>query len=129
MVAACLTEDETPVPARLVEIIGERADGMPFLVEELLAGLINRGSLVESAPGWELHGEPDAMDVPLSFSQTVRERLAELADDERRVVESAALLGRDFDWLHLPLIVPASEGEVLEVLPYHPHRVRVASSA
>ena len=52
------------------------ADGVPFLVEEVLA-----------SPG-----------VPASFAETVRARLAEFSPGERRVLEAAALLGRGFDW-------------------------------
>jgi DNA-binding CsgD family transcriptional regulator len=52
------------------------ADGVPFLVEEVLA-----------SPG-----------VPTSFAETVRARLAEFSPEERRVLEAAALLGRGFDW-------------------------------
>jgi DNA-binding CsgD family transcriptional regulator len=116
MVAACLAHDGAAVPGEVAKLLDARAEGLPFLVEELLAGLISRGSLVESAPGWELHGELDSVDVPLSFSQTVHERMAELPGGDRRVVESAALLGRDFDWSHLTATVPADELEVLRAL-------------
>ncbi len=116
MVAACLAEEGGRVPDPLVKLLDARAEGLPFLVEELLAGLISRGSRVESAPGWELQAKLDLVDVPLSFAQTVHERMAELAKEDRLVVESAALLGRDFDWSHLPAVVPAGENEVLGAL-------------
>ncbi len=116
MVAACLAERQRPVPEAWSELIDARAEGLPFLVEELLAGLISRGGLVESALGWELQSDLDLVDVPLSFSQTVCERMAELEDEDGRVVQSAALLGRDFDWSHLPAIVPAGEVGVLGAL-------------
>ena len=116
MVAACLARDGGTVRGEVAELLDARAEGLPFLVEELLAGLISRGSLIETAPGWELCAEPDPVDVPLSFSQTVRDRMAALPDEPRRVVASAALLGRDFDWSHLPALVPAAETEVLSAL-------------
>jgi len=116
MVAACLAEAERSGSAPLMEIIGARAEGMPFLVEELLAGLISRGSLVASESGWVLRGELGSLDVPLSFAQTVHERLGELSDRERRVLDFGAILGRDFDWSHLPAIVAESEIDVLDAL-------------
>jgi predicted ATPase/DNA-binding CsgD family transcriptional regulator len=72
MVRACVADagDELVLRAQ------RAADGVPFLVEEMLA-----------APG-----------VPVSFAGTVRARLAEFSPDERRVLEAAALLGRAFDW-------------------------------
>jgi len=72
MVRACVGDagDELILQAQ------RTADGVPFLVEELLA-----------APG-----------VPASFAETVRVRLAEFGPAERLVLEAAALLGRGFDW-------------------------------
>jgi len=72
MVLACLpgADDQLLARAQLA------ADGVPFLVEEVLA-----------SPG-----------VPDSFADTVRERLARFTTAERGVLEAAALLGRSFDW-------------------------------
>jgi DNA-binding CsgD family transcriptional regulator len=72
MVRACVADAD----ADLVLRAQRAADGVPFLVEEVLA-----------SPG-----------VPASFTETVRARLAEFSLDERRVLEAAALLGRGFDW-------------------------------
>ena len=116
MVAACLAEQERPVPGAVTGLIDARAEGLPFLVEELLAGLTARGSLVASEAGWELRSDLDPVDVPLSFAQTVRDRMGELPADDRRVLEHAAILGRDFDWSHLPSIAVASESDVLGAL-------------
>jgi DNA-binding CsgD family transcriptional regulator len=76
MVRACLPSAPDEVIAR----VQRAADGIPFLVEESLA-----------APG-----------VPRSFADGVRSRLAGLSDDERLVLHTAALLGRQFDWRVLP---------------------------
>src|SRR5579875_872412 len=58
------------------------ADGVPFLVEEVVA-----------SPG-----------VPESLADTVRARLAGFAADELLVIEAAAVLGRRFDWRLLALV-------------------------
>lgn len=60
----------------LVARVARTAEGVPLLVEELLA-----------SPG-----------LPVSFNDTVRERLAEFEPDERAVIDAAAVLGRHFDW-------------------------------
>jgi len=72
MVQACLPEAGEDVVAR----VRRTADGVPFLIEEVLA-----------SPG-----------VPASFLDTVRARLSALADAERLVLGAAAVLGRQFDW-------------------------------
>ena len=72
MVRACLPDPGPDVIAQ----VQRTADGVPFLVEEVLA-----------APG-----------MPASFRDTVRARLAALAEPERLVLQAAAILGRHFDW-------------------------------
>ena len=85
MVLAC-RPSATPEEVRYV--VGA-ADGVPFLVEELLA-----------APG-----------IPASFSASVAARLGGLSAAERRVIELAAVLGRQFDWrLLLAEDGPGSQG-------------------
>ncbi len=64
------------VPAAEIDRVLAAADGVPFLVEELLA-----------TPG-----------IPETFAVSVAVRLATLEDMERRVVEVAAVLGRHFEW-------------------------------
>jgi DNA-binding CsgD family transcriptional regulator/tetratricopeptide (TPR) repeat protein len=72
MIRSCVPSASDDV----VAWVQHAADGVPFLVEEVLA-----------SPG-----------VPASFRDAVRARLAEIGADERGVLEAAAVLGRHFDW-------------------------------
>lgn len=72
MVHSCAPSASDGVFAR----VQDSAEGIPLLVEELLA-----------SPG-----------VPRSFTDAVEARLLEFSPDERSVLEAAALLGRRFDW-------------------------------
>lgn len=72
MVQACVDWAD----AQLVDRVQQTADGVPLLVEEVLA-----------SPG-----------LPHSFAETVGERMSEFSPAERRVLEAAAVLGRQFDW-------------------------------
>ena len=86
MVGACLPRADPDVVAR----VQQAAEGVPFLVEEVLA-----------SPG-----------VPASFRDTVRERLSGLSKDEQQVLAGAAVLGRHFDWRLLGQVT----GQPLEVV-------------
>ncbi|MGH9116488.1 MAG: hypothetical protein ACRD0A_01000 [Acidimicrobiales bacterium] len=72
----------------------ERSSGLPFAIEELLALLQARGTLVRRGGGWarrtleELHG----IDVPRGIRDQVGERLSGLRDRVRAVAEAAAVL-------------------------------------
>lgn len=86
MVRAC-------VPGAGDDLIGDvrhAAEGVPFLVEEVLA-----------SPG-----------VPRSFADTVQARMSALGDEERVVLWAAAVLGRHFDWR----LLPAATGLALDVI-------------
>jgi predicted ATPase len=78
MVQACQPE----APGHVIDRIRETSEGIPLLVEELLA-----------SPG-----------VPADFAATVRARLEALSVEQREVIEAAAVLGRQFDWEILPLM-------------------------
>ena len=96
-------------PAATAQEVGRvvaAADGLPFLIEELLA-----------APG-----------VPRSLTDSVGARLARLSAGERRVIEAAAVLGRQFDWTLLAGIV-RQEPEVVESALEHAVEGQLLTSA
>ena len=74
----------------------DTAEGLPFLVEELLATATTSGALVQRDGDWHLGAVQRV--VPESFAISVRERLHGLSPEGRRLVGAAALLGRSFDW-------------------------------
>lgn len=79
MVRACVPD----ATATLIERVERTADGIPFLIEEVLA-----------SPG-----------LPTSFADMIAERLALFGPDGRLALEAAAVLGRHFDWELLPAMV------------------------
>ena len=69
----------------------ERASGLPFAIEELLALLRARGTLVRRGEGWARRAL-DELDVPSSIRDSVLERVDRLSEATRSVVEAAAVL-------------------------------------
>jgi DNA-binding CsgD family transcriptional regulator len=72
------------------------ADGVPFLVEEMLA-----------SPG-----------LPESFADGVRARLDELSEQDRRVLVAAAAFGRHFDWSLLCSATGLADDAVVDALDH-----------
>jgi len=89
MVHACIPGAE----AELLRRVQASAEGVPLLVEDLLA-----------SPG-----------LPESFTETVRERLAGFSEPQRSVIEAAAIL-RHFDWELLPAVSGQTSALVAETL-------------
>lgn len=112
MVSACLEGSEVP---REIVSVASRADGVPFLVEELLIATASAGALVHDGHSWTLSESVDPV-VPMTFADSVRRRLQPLGADASAVVAAAAVIGRRFDWSLLPRITRMSDDVVLDAL-------------
>lgn len=69
----------------------DRASGVPFAIEELLALLRARGALTRTSHRWA-RKDLDSLDVPSGIRDTVLERVSLLSDEARAVVMAAAVL-------------------------------------
>jgi DNA-binding CsgD family transcriptional regulator/tetratricopeptide (TPR) repeat protein len=110
---ACL--GTATLPAAVEAFLGACADGLPFLVEELLAGLVGAGVLVERDGDWATTGPLDWR-VPPTFADAVARRLDALPTLTRGVLHAAAVLGRRFDWLLLSVVTGLDDAEVVAAL-------------
>ncbi len=86
----------TSLAEEVIDAVARRSDGLPLLVEELL-----------SVP---VSGVSDA--VPDSFAEAVSRRLRALPAESVLVIQSAAVLGRHFDWRLLPAVTGLDEARV-----------------
>jgi DNA-binding CsgD family transcriptional regulator len=113
MALACV--GPTELPAEVLSFVTSRAEGLPFLIEEVLAGLIGDGTLTER------DGRFDAADLagaglPASFAEAIRRRLDGLDANGRLVAGAAAVLGRSFDWALLGPVTGLPEPQVMAAL-------------
>jgi DNA-binding CsgD family transcriptional regulator len=90
MVYSCMGGTGTDAVSRVLSL----SEGIPFLVEEMLA-----------SPG-----------VPASFADGVSARMAELPAAAREVLVSAAAFGREFDWRLLGAATGQPESDVVDAL-------------
>jgi DNA-binding CsgD family transcriptional regulator/tetratricopeptide (TPR) repeat protein len=111
MVRACLGGT---VADKVLAFAG-RADGVPFLLEELLATAVMSGALVEDGESWAISSVLEPL-VPLTLTDSVRRRLGTLGDEARTVLVAAAVLGRSFDWERLAAITQLADSQVLAAL-------------
>jgi class 3 adenylate cyclase/predicted ATPase len=87
------------LPPKIIDQIVVRADGVPLFVEELTRMVLESGQMGPN--GWS---EPEvglsALSIPSTLESSLRTRLDRLGD-AKAVVQFAAVVGRDFDWLML----------------------------
>jgi DNA-binding CsgD family transcriptional regulator len=113
MALACLGSGELPEPAQA--FVAEQSDGLPFLVEELLASLIKDGVLAERDGRWETTG-PMTARVPAGFAGAVARRMDSLDRDARLAITAAAVLGRRFEWSLLGSMTGLDDETVTQAL-------------
>lgn len=113
MAATCLASTELSPEARGVLLAS--ADGIPFLVEEVLAAWAGDGVLVRRESGWVASG-PFTSVLPVSFAETVQRRIDVLGAQVRPILEAAAVLGRTFDAPTLAAVVGVDEASVTAAL-------------
>jgi DNA-binding CsgD family transcriptional regulator len=113
MALACV--GGTDLPGTVQSLVAERAEGIPFLVEEILAGLIGDGTLAERDGHWHA-AELAGAGLPGTFADAVRDRLAGLDADSRQVLCAGAVLGRRFDWTLLGPVTGRPGADVVAAL-------------
>ena len=92
------------------ERLMDAADGHPLFLEELLAMLIDDGRLVWQDERWTASSDLSEVPIPLTVQALLGSRLDRLPTEERRAVERAALIGREFSERDLRELVGEEEG-------------------
>ncbi|MDX6309324.1 MAG: hypothetical protein QOI06_2370 [Nocardioidaceae bacterium] len=84
--------DQALLPADTQQALLARAEGNPLYAREYVRMLRDRGLLVRNGGGWRLVGQPSGL--PESVQGIIATRLDTLTDEERRLVQNAAVVGR-----------------------------------
>jgi predicted ATPase/class 3 adenylate cyclase len=87
---------EASLPGRLERRILGLTEGNPLFIEQMLSMLIDDGLLREHAGRWVFSGTVDVVSVPGNVSGLLGARLDRLGPAERRVAESASVIGLEF---------------------------------
>ena len=95
LVANLLEVDDLPLTVR--NLILEKAEGNPFFVEEVIRTLLDRGLVVRQDGHWHATQEIEQIEVPDTLNGVLTARLDALDDSAKRVLQIAAIVGREFD--------------------------------
>jgi class 3 adenylate cyclase len=113
MIAIILNAEE--VSPELATLVGERAEGNPFVLEEMLREALDRGEVFRTETGWQ-QGSRDALRMPETVRDAVILRVGRLDAEQVEVLRAAAVLGRTFDYGLLVQVAEADQGVVLAAL-------------
>ncbi len=85
-------------PPRLVSLIYGETEGNPFFVEEVIRHLREQGKLFDAEGRWISDVAVGELEVPRSVRLTIERRLERVSEGCRRLLTSAAVIGRNFSF-------------------------------
>jgi class 3 adenylate cyclase len=99
---------------RLGELIQRRAGGNPFFIEEIVQSLAETGALKGAKGAYQLATATEKIVVPPSVQDLLAARIDRLPEREKRVLQTASVIGEKFSESILRLVVDL-RGEELPV--------------
>ncbi|HSV07140.1 MAG TPA: adenylate/guanylate cyclase domain-containing protein [Candidatus Binatus sp.] len=101
-----------PLPVELERRVVARAEGSPFFAEEITRALFEEGYLARDNGHCRVTRPAEEIPVPGSIQEVIAARLDRLRPQAKRVIQVAAVLGRQFGREQL---APLLEGEGIDV--------------
>ena len=120
LLAALLDEANWPVTAASLEplkqLILEKTEGTPFFMEEMVRALFDQGVLVHSMGGIALTKPLDAVHIPATVQGVLAGRIDQLGAAEKELLQTAAVIGREFSLSLLTQVAQQDEDTLVPSL-------------
>src|SRR6185436_4606773 len=114
LVADLLGADDSV--GHLADIIWERTAGNPFFIEEVVQALAGSASLTGRRGAYRLARPLDTVAIPATVQALLAARIDRLGDDPKRVLQAAAVIGKQFDEPLLRAVVELADELVAAAL-------------
>jgi class 3 adenylate cyclase len=101
-----------PSTAGLADAIHTRSGGNPFYAEEIVRSLIESGHLVGDRGCHRLVGAVETLPVPDSVQALLAARIDRLPEREKQVLQTAAVIGKEFRGPILEQVIALAPGEI-----------------
>jgi class 3 adenylate cyclase/tetratricopeptide (TPR) repeat protein len=91
----------------LKQLLIERTEGNPFFLEESVRTLIESGALVGERGGYRLVAALTGIALPVTVQSVLAARIDRLGPEDKRLLQSASVVGKDFAFVLLRDIADA----------------------
>jgi class 3 adenylate cyclase len=105
-----------PSVGGLSDLIWERTAGNPFFIEEIVQALAGSATLSGRRGAYRLAAPLDAVAIPATVQVLVAARIDRLGEEPKRVLQTAAVIGRQFDEPLLRAVVELPDETVTSAL-------------
>ena len=110
LLQALLGDDPSLVP--LKRLLVERTEGNPFFLEESVRALVETGVLVGERGAYRLAKSLESLQVPATVQAVLAARIDRLPPEEKRLLQTTAVIGTEVPFALLQAIVELSEAEL-----------------
>ena len=93
----------------LAQLLIERTQGNPFFLEESVRAFVQTGALVGGRGSYRLSSQPPDVQVPASVHAVIAGRIDRLAPEDKQLLQSASVVGRDVPVALLQAVVEQRE--------------------
>lgn len=100
------------IQGTLASLVLDKADGVPFFLEELVKSLQETGAIVRQDEQWRLTPGATTVPVPETVEEVLMARIDRLPEGARSVLQIGAVLGREGDRALLQEVVGLPEQEL-----------------
>jgi class 3 adenylate cyclase/tetratricopeptide (TPR) repeat protein len=114
LLQALLGDDPSLVP--LKRLLIERTEGNPFFLEESVRALVETEVLVGERGAYRLAKPLESMQAPATVHAVLAARIDRLPPEEKRLLQTAAVIGTEVPFALLQAIVELSEEELRRAL-------------
>jgi class 3 adenylate cyclase/tetratricopeptide (TPR) repeat protein len=115
-----LGSDPSLGPAK--RLLLERGEGNPFFLEESVQSLVDRGALVGERGAYRLAAGSVSIEIPVSVQAVLSARIDRLMPPEKRLLQAAAVIGKDVSSALLVAVV----GDSVEAIDQSLRKLQVA---
>jgi len=84
------------IPAEIRSLIGDKAEGNPFFIEEVTKSLVEIGALRRMDGGYVLDRPIDQIRIPDTIQDVIMARIDRLGEAPKRAIQIASVIGREF---------------------------------
>jgi class 3 adenylate cyclase/tetratricopeptide (TPR) repeat protein len=90
----------------LVPVLIARTEGNPFFLEETVQSLVETDALVGERGAYRLARAPESLSIPATAQAILSARIDRLAPEDKRLLQIAAVVGKDVPY---PLLQPIAD--------------------
>ncbi|MCB0213685.1 MAG: AAA family ATPase [Anaerolineae bacterium] len=101
------------LPKTMKQIMVTKAEGIPFYLEEVIRSLINSGAIARSVDNhhWQVMTGIDDISLPDTLQGVIMSRIDQLDPETKRILQVAAVIGRNFSHQVLTQVVETLQVE------------------